>query len=57
MENSSDIGNYYDSTVTVVATVTQTVIGPPIAVGRNPENIVITPNGKQAYVTPGMRIG
>ncbi|MEI2772042.1 MAG: beta-propeller fold lactonase family protein [Candidatus Competibacter sp.] len=43
--------NRDDSTVSVIDTTTNTVVGVPIPVGNNPTTVAVTPDGKRAYVT------
>ncbi|MDD9377218.1 hypothetical protein M8Z33_11130 [Streptomyces sp. ZAF1911] len=38
-------------TVSVVDTATGKVIGAPIPVGRHPKDVVVSPDGRRAYVT------
>ena len=45
------VANFGDDTITVIDTATSTVLGLPIAVGRSPAHIAITPDGARAYVT------
>jgi YVTN family beta-propeller protein len=44
------IANFAASTVSVIDTTTNQVVGAPIAVGMTPMGIAITPNGSRAYV-------
>src|ERR1700731_5405963 len=39
-----------DGTVSVIDTATNTVVGIPIPVGREPFGVAVTPDGKHAYV-------
>src|SRR5580704_7404011 len=43
--------NSGDGTVSVIDTATNTVVGLPIPVGREPFGVDVTPDGKHAYVT------
>ena len=51
-ESRAYIANTGANTVTPVTTATNTA-GPPITVGRFPDPIAITPNGKTAYIANG----
>jgi YVTN family beta-propeller protein len=42
--------NSGDGTVSVIDTATNTVVGTPIPVGREPFGVDVTPDGKHAYV-------
>jgi YVTN family beta-propeller protein len=42
--------NYYDGTVSVIATATNTVVA-TVPVGGEPDEVSITPDGSRAYVT------
>ncbi len=42
--------NSGDGTVSVIDTATNTVVGTPIPVGREPYGVAVTPDGKHAYV-------
>jgi YVTN family beta-propeller protein len=44
------ITNANDSTVSVIDTATNTVIGSPIPVGSAPEGVAVTPDGSTIYV-------
>jgi YVTN family beta-propeller protein len=45
------ITNGGDNTVSVISTATNTVIGSPISVGRQPAGVAVTPDGSKVYVT------
>jgi YVTN family beta-propeller protein len=45
------VANNHGTTVSVINTATNTVIGPPIAVGNSPVGVAVTPNGKYVFVT------
>jgi YVTN family beta-propeller protein len=47
------ITNATDNTVSAIATATNTVIGSPIPVGRQPSGVAVTPDGGTVYVTNG----
>ena len=44
------VANRSDNTVSVIATATNTVIGPPITVGSVPFGVAVTPDGSKVYV-------
>ena len=44
------VANEGDGTVSVIDTATNTVVGIPIPVGREPSGVAVTPDGKHAYV-------
>jgi YVTN family beta-propeller protein len=44
------ITNIQDSTVSVIDTVTNTLVGSPIPVGLNPIGVAVTPDGSKVYV-------
>jgi YVTN family beta-propeller protein len=46
-------GNYDDSTMSVIDTATNQVVGSPIPTGSGPDSIAVAPNGKTLYVTSG----
>ncbi len=46
-------GNYNDSTMSVIDTATNQVVGSPIPTGSGPDSIAIAPNGQTLYVTSG----
>jgi YVTN family beta-propeller protein len=46
-------GNYDDSTMSVIDTATNQVVGSPIPTGSGPDSIAVTPNGKTLYVASG----
>ena len=46
-------GNYEDSTMSVIDTATNQIVGSPIPTGSGPDSIAITPDGKTLYVTSG----
>jgi YVTN family beta-propeller protein len=48
------ITNMGDNTVSVIATATNTVVGAPILVGRNPFGVAVTSDGSKVYVTNGL---
>jgi YVTN family beta-propeller protein len=45
------VTNRGSNDVSVIDTVTNMVVGPPIPVGESPEAVAITPDGRRAYVT------
>ncbi|HEU4461415.1 MAG TPA: beta-propeller fold lactonase family protein [Solirubrobacterales bacterium] len=46
-------GNYDDSTLSLIDTATNQVVGSPIPTGNGPDSIAISPDGKTLYVSSG----
>ncbi len=44
------VTNYLDSTVSVIDTATNSVVGLPIPVGNEPQTLAVTPDGTKVYV-------
>jgi YVTN family beta-propeller protein len=44
------VANFLDTTVSVIDTATNTVVGSPITVGAAPVGVAVTPDGSKVYV-------